>query len=134
MPYSRHIRYILSKVVKCSHLFMVSTFPERQNSLSFPVFLVYYRPQRSCEDYVFTGMSVHWGLGVSASVHAGIPYPQEQKPPPLELTPPPPTEQTPREQTPPRDTATAADGTHPTGMHSSLIYCFSIEHFIQSST
>ena len=28
----------------------------------------------------------------------------------------------PQEQTPPRDTATAADGTHPTGMHSCLKY------------
>ena len=36
----------------------------------------------------------------SASVHAGIPLPQEQTPPP------------------PAPGATAADGTHPTGMHS----------------
>ena len=34
--------------------------------------------------------------------------PREQTPPPREQTPPP----------PPRDTATAADGTHPAGMHS----------------
>ena len=39
-----------------------------------------------------------WGRG-SASVHVGIPS---------------------REQTPPQQTATAADGTHPTGMHSCL--------------
>ena len=82
-------------------------------------------------------LSVHgggWGgVGVSASVHAGIPHPPtprdqvhpwEQTPPgadtPLEQTPPgsrhPPGADTPS----PRDTATAADGTHPTGMHSCL--------------
>ena len=77
-------------------------------------------------------LSVH--RGVSASVHAGIPHkpPQEQTPPqsrpPWEQTPreqTPPLQQTPypgadtpQEQTPPRETATAADGTHPTGMHS----------------
>ena len=45
--------------------------------------------------------------GGSASVHAGIPGPQEQ---------------TPRDQAPfPRQTATVADGTHPTGMHSCFV-------------
>ena len=108
-------------------------------------------------------LSVHGGVGVSASVHAGIPSPgadtpspgadtpleqtppqdqtppQEQTPPrsrhppgpdtppsrqtdPPEQTPPestPPLEQTPpRSRHPPPDTVTAADGTHPTGMHS----------------
>ena len=47
--------------------------------------------------------------GGSASVHAGIPHPLEQTPLGVD---------TPREHTPPRETATAADGTHPTGMHS----------------
>ena len=32
---------------------------------------IYYRPQRSCEGYVFT--PVHLSTGGSASVHAGIP-------------------------------------------------------------
>ena len=60
------------------------------------------------------------GEGVSVSVHAGIPHPpgadipQEQTPL-LEQTHPP--EQTP----PPGESATAADGTHPTGMHSCKI-------------
>ena len=31
---------------------------------------------------------------------------------------------TPPEQVPPRDTATAADGTHPTGMHSCFLFFF----------
>ena len=45
-----------------------------------------YRPQRSCEGYVFTPVchSVH-GRGVSASVHVGIPPPTL---PPQEKTPP----------------------------------------------
>ena len=47
--------------------------------------------------------------------------PWEQTPPPLEQTPPR-SRHTPRSKhTPPRETATAADGTHPTGMHSCYI-------------
>ena len=53
----------------------------------------------------YTCLSVHSG-GVSTSVHTGIP-PQ--------YTPP-------GADTPPQQTATAADGTHPTGMHSCLTY------------
>ena len=82
--------------------------------------------------------------GVSASVHAGIPPPgadthPPQSRPPQEQTPPPGSKYPPpRSDTPPpkffsfflhffcilftpppiQDTATAADGTHPTGMHS----------------
>ena len=37
----------------------------------------------------------------------------------------------PREQTPPLQTATAADGTHPTGMHSCLFILFSIKKLYQ---
>ena len=70
-------------------------------------------------------MSVH--TGGSASVHAGIPPPPSRHPPRSR-----PPWSTPREQTPPRrrppgsrpppgETATAADGTHPTGMHSCLL-------------
>ena len=98
-----------------------------------------YRPQRSCEGYVFTGVCLSTGgVGVSASVHAGIPPPQadtfqSRHTPPPEQTPPqsrhpqstPPGTDTPsRADTPrsrhppPRDMATAVDGTHPTGMHS----------------
>ena len=69
--------------------------------------------------------SVHGGGGVSASVHAGIyPAPQERHPrqtPPRRDTPDrhPPPEQTPYPHPVHTgiDMATAADGTHPTGMH-----------------
>ena len=103
-------------------------------------FVTGYRPQRSCEGYIFTGVCLSMGGGVSGSVHAGIPPPQEQTPPGTRhppgadtLPPPPREEQTPPwEQTPPRstpprnrhplprETATVADGTHPTGMHSCI--------------
>ena len=61
-----------------------------------------YRPQQSCEGYVFTPVchSVHGG---GASVPQDYP-PPEQAPPPR------------------AETATAADGKHPTGMHS----CFNM--------
>ena len=85
--------------------------------------------------------SVHRG---SASVHAGIPPPRSRHPSgadtPWEQTPPeqthpsppppgsihPPEQIPPLEQThPPRaETATAADGTHPTGMHSCSFFNF----------
>ena len=56
---------------------------------------------------------------VSALVHAGI-HPPGRHPPPGQT--PPPRADTPlpqgRPHLPPRQTATAADGTHPTGMHS----------------
>ena len=61
-----------------------------------------YRPQRSCEGYVFTGFCLSTGgrgwclLRGGASQHA-------------------------LRQTPPGETATAADGTHPTGMHSCIV-------------
>ena len=42
-----------------------------------------YRPQRSCEGYVFTGVCLSTGGGgVSASVHAGIPHPPREQTPP----------------------------------------------------
>ena len=88
-----------------------------------------------------------WGKGVSASVHGGIPHPPPradtpQADTPREQTPPradTPPKQTPptREQIPPRETPTAADGTHPTGMHSSLSVSVSVsvsgqcEHIIR---
>ena len=85
-----------------------------------------YRPQRSCEGYVFTPVchSVH--RGDSASVHAGIPHlpradPRDQAIPSPEQTPPtrhPPGADTPGTRHPHQRMATVADGTHPTGMHS----------------
>ena len=103
VPYSRHIRYILSKVVKCSHLFMVSTFPERQNSSSFPVFLVYYRPQRSCEDYLFTGICLSTG-GWGCLPQCMLVYhtPRSRNPPTGADTPSPHRADTQGADTPPR--------------------------------
>ena len=60
--------------------------------------------KRSCGKVMFLHLSVILSTGgVSAPVHAGI------HPPP---------KQTPQEADTPQQTATAADGTHPTGMHS----------------
>ena len=106
-------------------------FQKEQFSTSTYVMLLYfYRPQRSCEGYVFTGVCLSTGgVGVSVSVHAGIPHTprQEQTPPrsrhpltppradPLEQTPP---EQTPPTQTPPEQTPPGADipwSRHPPG-------------------
>ena len=78
--------------------------------------LLYYRPQTKLQKgYVFTPVShsIHrrgfWGM--SAPVHAGI-HPRADTPP----------GQTPPSRHPPgrhpQQTATAADGTHPTGIHS----------------
>ena len=63
----------------------------------------------------YTCLSVHRG---SVSVHARIPPPGNRHPPPSRH---PPRSRPPWTRHPPRQTATAADGTHPTGMHS----CFS---------
>ena len=62
--------------------------------------------------------SVHGG-GVSAPVHAGIHTPHLSRHPSLGRHPPPLLADTsPLGGHPPQQTATAADGTHPTGMHS----------------
>ena len=69
--------------------------------------------------------------GGSASVRAGIPHPPGADPPPgqtssweqtppLDQTPPPPRTRHPPGTRPPPETATVADGMHPTGMHSCL--------------
>ena len=68
-----------------------------------------YRPQRSCEGYVFTGICLSTrGRGVCLSACWDTTHTHT------------PGADPPREQTPPGETATAADGTHPTGMHSCL--------------
>ena len=116
-----------------------------------------YRPQRSCEGYVFTGVCLSTGgeyltrytpLGADTppgQVHSprtrslplgpGAPQsgtpPQDQVPPQTRYTPqtrypprpgaPPGTPPGPGTPPPPRrDTAIAADGKHPTGMHSCI--------------
>ena len=82
---------------------------------------VYYRPQQSCEGYVFTPVwhSVRGGVCLSTCWDATPPHPRSRHPPDQALPgnrhPPPPQ----------AETATAADGTHSTGMHSCLGYCFS---------
>ena len=88
--------------------------------------LLFYRPQRSCDGYLFTPVCL--SMGGSASVHAGIPHgsdtPWDQTPPGAGTTPGPSTPQSRHyplgsDTTPPQQqTATVADGTHPTGMHS----------------
>ena len=61
----------------------------------------FYRPQRSCgQGNIFVPVCHSVQGGVSVSVHAGIPLPQEETPtPPGADTP---QEQTPWEQTPPQ--------------------------------
>ena len=90
----------------------------------------FYRPQRSCEGYVFTPVCQ------SFCSQGGLPqcmlgcYPPEAGTP-WEQTPPaepPGCRHPPWEQAPPPgsrpllQTATAADGTYPTGMHSCIVY------------
>ena len=95
---------------------------------------IFYRPQRSCEGYVFTGVCLSTPEGClnqcMLGYHPPSRYPPEQTPPradtPRADTPPradttPPEQTTPRSRHPPGETATAADGTHPTGMHSCSI-------------
>ena len=69
----------------------------------------FYRPQRSCgQGNVFTGVCLSTG-GVSASVHAGMPYPPDGEPPPLDGEPPPP----PGMENPPPDGEPPLDGEPP---------------------
>ena len=112
-PTGWHLSNTISKVYReLPHLLEFPCFPSHQ------IPILYYRPRRSCEGYVFTPVchSVHGGG--SASVHAGIPpHPQGAGTPPPEH----PGTRSPRSRqpTPPgAETATAADDTHPTGMHS----------------
>ena len=76
--------------------------------------------KRNCGKVTFLHLSVSHSVhrGVSASVHAGI------QPPPGEDTP---LGTTPLGRHTPLQTATAADDTHPTGMHSCWIFlCVSV--------
>ena len=79
-----------------------------------------YRPQRSCgQGNVFTGVCLSTGGGrVSASVHAGMPYPPGPGRPPRDHsdTPSDQADPSPGKQTPAYGLRAA--GTHPTGMHS----------------
>ena len=78
-------------------------------------------------------LSVHMkGVCLSACWDT-TPLPQSRQPPGVDIPPGPdrppradtPWDQTPRDRTPPsRETATAADGTHPTGMHSCFNFTF----------
>ena len=92
-----------------------------------------YRPQRSCGKVMFyTCLSFCPRGGGSAWVHAGIHplgrYPPGRHPqadtflsrPPLGIHPL--YRHPPGQTLPPQQTATAVDGTHPTGMHSCLLY------------
>ena len=84
----------------------------------------YYRPQRSCEGYVFTDVCLSTvGEDLTRYTPPGPGTPPRTRYTPDQVHPQ--TRYTPRAGTPPRtrytplrDTATAADGTHPTGMHS----------------
>ena len=106
------------------------------------IFKYFYRPQRSCEGCFYTCVSVHGGglpqcmlgyhpPGPETPPGPGtLPLPADTLPPgpgtprsrhPLGPgTPPPPTQQT----------ATVADGTHPTGMHS----CYDKHFWTKPST
>ena len=97
-----------------------------------------YRPQRSCGKVMFLHLSVIlFTGGVSAPVHAGIHTPLGRHPPGrqppaqcvLGYTPPPPAQcilgyTSPYPVHAGIHMATAADGAHPTGMHSCLNVCF----------
>ena len=91
----------------------------------------YYRPQRSCGKVMFLHLSVIlFTEGVSVSVHAGISLLRVDTPrqtPPWADTPPCPVHSGIHPPCPVHagiDMATTADGTHPTGMHSSCMLLF----------
>ena len=100
----------------------------------------FYCPLRSCEGYVFTGVCLPQcmlGYHTPRSRHPhGADTPWEQIPwsrhahrsrhpqsrhPPEQTTP---NRHLPQSRQPPQETATAADGTHPTGMHSCLLFIY----------
>ena len=69
----------------------------------------FYRPQRSCGKVMFLHLSVILSTGGCLAD-----TPPGRHPPRADTLPP-------RADTPPPETATAGDGTHPTGMHSCCI-------------
>ena len=85
----------------------VATVVALKANSKYPYF---YRPQRSCEGYVFTR--------VCHSVHGGVPGPGGVPGSRGVCSRGGVVSQHALRQTPPGQTATAADGTHPTGMHS----------------
>ena len=90
----------------------------------------YYRPQRSCGKVMFLHLSVILSTGGGGCIPActWATTPLGRHPPPQADTPCPPARHprvdTPSGRHPPQQAATAADGTHPTGMHSCLVIIF----------
>ena len=85
----------------------------------------YYRSQRSCGKVMFSQVFVilFTGEGVWQTPLGRHPWADTLGQTPPEQTPPgqtSPRQTPPRADTPPQQMATAADGTHPTGMHSCL--------------
>ena len=92
---------------------------------AWPNFILFYfyRPQRSCEGCFYTCLSVHGGVCFSACWDT----PETRHP----------RADTPPDQAPPRQTATVADGMHPTGMHSCILFGFfgsAVGSFIYNET
>ena len=87
---------LAKEVTKFSYSFCTGTF---------------YRSQRSCKGYVFTPVCLSTGWGLPQCMLGYHPSPAADTP--SGADPP-----------PPQQTATVADGTHPTGMH----YCMSFNN------
>ena len=109
-----------------AHLFMLSAsdasakcrcicvyFYSNVNRVELPLKMI-FTVRNEVAKVMFLHLSVcPWG-GRSASVQGYYPPPPEQAPPSAR-------KKTPRDQAPPQQTATDADCTHPTGMHSSCM-------------
>ena len=99
--------------------FLVTAFqnvwPEQADSQADKHDYNYYRPQRSCEGYVFTPVCLSMGGG---GVPGQVPLQAGTPPTPGQVHPPPPGRYPPVRYTPTQQMVTAVDGTHPTGMHS----------------
>ena len=123
------------KKVESQLLLAMITNSAVQSSTRTPI----YRPQQSCKGCFYRHLSVHMGRGCllpqcmleyhvppRADTPPGSRHPPSQEQIPLRWSRHPP------EQTPPLpgETATAADGTHPTGMHS----CYNVILFIDTPT
>ena len=79
-------------------------------------------------------LSACWDTTLPEQTPPRADTPQRADTPPQEQTPPPksrpPKSRHPPRSRPPRDTATAADGTHPTGMHSCFLCIKRIKHSV----